>query len=315
MSPPDVLQMRASEEIPILPHVPWMRRAERQRVQSSDGVPIAYESVGSGKRTLILCNGLGGRLYAWEPLVEALASRYRIITWDYRGLFDSGMPERLHHLEVGFHVEDLRAVLDAEGIERATLFGWSMGVQVALEFAVLYPERVDRLVLINGTHGHALATAFQPFFRMPWLPKYLHEALEFVQRSPRTQMRLRRFLTSRLVIDVFGGSLGLLRGRMKLREVFAQYQHDVFGGSFNGFLRIFQELDAHSVYHHLREINHPTLLVSGLLDFLTPAYQTREMRRKMPNASHLSFWLGTHFVLLEYPEQVLQAVERFLDHG
>jgi pimeloyl-ACP methyl ester carboxylesterase len=296
----------------LAPHLPWIRRAERRETLSADGVPIAYERVGSGREALVLANGLGGRLYAWEALVEALAKRHRFLTWDYRGLFDSGMPERLHHLAVPFHAEDLRAVLDAEGVRRATILGWSMGVQVALEFTVLYPERVDRLVLINGTHGHAISTAFQPFFRFPWLAKHLHDLIEYVYQSEEAQERLRRLCTSRLFIEIVGGAGALSRGDRKLRDLFEQYQHDVFGHSFHAFLRLFQELDAHSAYHHLREIRQPTLLISGWLDPLTPAYQTREMKRKMPNALHLSFPLGTHFVLLEYPRKIVPAIEAFL---
>lgn len=296
----------------LAPHLPWLARAERKRVLAADGVPLAYEVVGTGAQTLVLANGLGGRLYAWAPLVEALASRYRIITWDYRGLFDSGTPEHLHHLGIRFHAEDLRTILEREGVQRATLLGWSMGVQVALEMAVLYPERVHKLVLINGTHGHAIETAFQPLFRAPWLHRYLHELLEFVADRPRLQELLGRVMRSRLAIESVGGTMSVLRRDSRIRACYAQYQNDVFGRSFRGYLRLFQELDAHSVYHHLREVPHPALLISGALDPLTPAYQTREMMRKMPNARHVNFKLGTHFVLLEYPEATVRIVEEFL---
>jgi pimeloyl-ACP methyl ester carboxylesterase len=56
------------------------------------GVTIAYNVLGEGERTLMLANGLGGRLYAWEPLIRALPPGYKVITWDYRGLFDSTPP-------------------------------------------------------------------------------------------------------------------------------------------------------------------------------------------------------------------------------
>ena len=294
-------------------HLPWIARAERREIHAPDGVPISYERVGQGPNTLVLANGLGGRLYAWAPLIEALAPRYRILTWDYRGLFDSGMPARMHHLGIPFHARDLAAMLDAEGVSRATLIGWSMGVQVNLEFAVQYPERVDKLVLINGTHGHAMETALQPLFRAPWLHRYLHELLDFVARHPGLHGPLGQLARSRFTIGLIGGGMSALRRDPRIRETFAQYQQDVFGKSFGAFLRLFQELDAHSVYHHLRDIPHETLLVSGALDPLTPAYQSREMKRKMPSARHASFKLGTHFVLLEYPEEVVRLVREFLE--
>ena len=66
----------------------------RKTLTTRDGVRIAYWVVGDGPKTLLLANGLGGRLYAWAPLVEALHREYRLITWDYRGLFQSSAPER-----------------------------------------------------------------------------------------------------------------------------------------------------------------------------------------------------------------------------
>lgn len=146
-----------------LDHVP------RKTLRSHDGTTIAYWVVGDGPRTLLLANGLGGRLYAWEPLIRALLPRYRFITWDYRGLFESSSPERRRHLSIPDHAEDARAILDAEGVDRAVLCGWSMGVQVSLELTTLHPERVAGLVLLNGTYGHAFLSGFQPLFPLPFV--------------------------------------------------------------------------------------------------------------------------------------------------
>jgi pimeloyl-ACP methyl ester carboxylesterase len=77
-------------------------------------------------------------------------------------------------------------------------------------------------------------------------------------------------------------------------------------------LRLFQELDGHSAYHLLPDIDAPTLIISGLLDMLTPAYQSREMARRMPNAEHVALVRASHFALMERPEVVVPAIERFL---
>jgi 3-oxoadipate enol-lactonase len=313
---PDIANPSPPLVPPIEPHTAWLKEAAGRVVRSADGVEIYYEVLGAeapGAPAVVLANGLGGRLYSWEPLVERLAPRRKIVTWDYRGLFRSNGIRRRKDLAIEKHAHDVRAILDAENIGRATLAGWSMGVQVALEVATAFPERVERLVLLNGTHGHALSTGFQPLLRMPWLPRYVHGVIDRAVAGHWAVDIVTRLARSRLNADLIGALYARLRGNPKIVDVYRQYVNDIFGPSFRNYLRLFQELDAHSAYHHLPEIQQPALVIWGSLDPLTPAYQSREMVRRMPNARPLRFPLGTHFVLLEYPDAVVNEVERFLD--
>jgi pimeloyl-ACP methyl ester carboxylesterase len=297
------------------PHTHWLSEARTARVRSADGVEIHYETLGSTRPdapVIVLANGLGGRLYSWEPLVERFAPRARIITWDYRGLFSSHGIKRRKDLAIEKHALDVRAILDAERVSKATVVGWSMGVQVALEVATAFPERVEKLVLLNGTHGHTMETGLQPLFRFPWLPRLLHEGIDRVCSSERALGLLRKLGARPRVHGALGALYGRLRGNPKIEDVLRQYASDIFGPSFRNYLRLFQELDAHSVYHHLREIEQPALVVYGDLDPLTPAYQSREIARRMPRAEVLRFRFGTHFVLLEYPKAVVGRIEKFL---
>lgn len=291
----------------------WERTLRRKRLTSVDGTGIAYEVLGQGPRTLLLANGLGGRLYSLEPIVDAFWSEYRIITWDYRGLFESDAPSSMRRLQVVHHVEDARAILDAEGVDRAVVFGWSMGVQIALDFAATHPERVSGLMLMNGTHGKVFSTGFQPLFTVPWLPKRLHSFAEFLQARPEAAetlakiTRLTEWPTTMLMYITAG------KKALELRPVLRRYYQDVLGQCFRSYMRLFQELDAHSTYHLLPEIAAPTLVISGRLDFLTPAYQSDDIARRMPNAEHLSLTRASHFALLERTEEVVGAMRRFLD--
>jgi len=292
----------------------WEARAERRSVISHDRerIQISYQVLGEGNGTMVLASGLGGRLYIWEPILERFGARWRMITWDYRGLFESDAPSRIQRLAVNNHAEDILQILDKEGIERAVFVGWSMGVQVSLEFASIYPERVDKLVLLNGTHGHALTTGFQPLFRLPWFQKMFHELIDAVRGRRVVYRMLAALGTSSVNVDLIGGGYARLRRQQRIKALYRQYMEDIFTTDFGNYLRLFQELDAHSVYHHLRSIPHPALIISGGLDYLTPAYQSKEMRRKMPNAEHLHLKLGTHFVLAEYPDIVVDRIARFL---
>jgi pimeloyl-ACP methyl ester carboxylesterase len=293
----------------------WEARAERRSVISHDRdrIQISYQVLGKGNGTMVLASGLGGRLYIWEPLLERFSDHWRMITWDYRGLFESDAPSRIHRLAVNNHAEDLLQILDKEQVERAVFVGWSMGVQVSLEFASIYPERVDKLILLNGTHGHALTTGFQPLFRFPWLQKIFHELIDGLRGRKGLQHVLAAICTSPLNLDLIGGGYSLLRRQKRIKALYRQYMEDVFATDFGNYLRLFQELDAHSVYHHLRSICHPALIISGGLDYLTPAYQSREMLRKMPHSEHMHLALGTHFVLAEYPDKVVKRIARFLE--
>ena len=284
-----------------------------KRARGVDGTGIAYEVVGTGERAVMLANGLGGRLYAWAPVIEALHREYRFVTWDYRGLFDSDSPESKRRLAVVHHVEDARSILDAEGIDRAVFMGWSMGVQVSLDTAASYPERVAGLVLLNGTYGHVLSTGFQPLFAVPWLPKRLHALLDFLQDHPELADRLAH--AARLAQWPTAALMSITAGRnaFRMKPLLARYFDDVLGKSFVNFLRLFQELDAHSVYHLLREIEQPALVVSGMLDALTPAFQSKEIARRMPNAEYLRLARSSHFSLMERPEVLVPRIRRFLE--
>jgi 3-oxoadipate enol-lactonase len=290
---------------------PWAHTLQKKRLLAADGTGLYYEVVGEGKRCLLLANGLGGRLYSWTPLIDALWKEYRMISWDYRGLFESDAPQRTSHLSVSHHIDDAAAILAAESVEQAVFFGWSMGVQVSLDIAATYPEKCAGLVLLNGTYGHVLSTGFQPLISVPWLPKRLHAALEFFQRHHTMSRYLAMF--ARLSEIPASALMSMASSsNMNFRPVLHQYFDDILGDSFRNFLRLFQELDAHSVYHKLPEITAPALVISGALDPLTPAYQSREIARRMPNAKRLALWRSSHFSLLERPDVVLPVVQEFL---
>jgi pimeloyl-ACP methyl ester carboxylesterase len=209
--------------------------------------------------------------------------------------------------------EDIGSILKAEGVERAVFVGWSMGVQVSLEYAGNHPDSVAGLVLINGTYGHALSTGFQPFLSVPFLPKRLHAMLELFRRRPDLLGLVARF--ARMAELPASTAFSITAGPQVLRhkKLFHQYFDDVLGPSFPNYLRLFQELDAHSAYHLLPDIHAPALIVSGMFDPMTPAYQSEEMARRLPDAEHLRLFRAGHFALVERPELVVPAILKFLE--
>ncbi|HLB19425.1 MAG TPA: adenylate/guanylate cyclase domain-containing protein, partial [Gaiellaceae bacterium] len=126
-------------------------RPDVQYARSGD-VSIAYQVVGDGPSELVLVSFLGNLVWGWEqPLyVETyrrLASLGRLILLDKRGTGLSDRPRDLPTLET--RMDDIRAVMDAAGCERAALLGPSAGGQLCALFAATYPERTTALVLHN----------------------------------------------------------------------------------------------------------------------------------------------------------------------
>jgi pimeloyl-ACP methyl ester carboxylesterase len=115
---------------------------------------LYYEETGSGSPLVMIHGGLlNGR--SWDLQVDAFAGDYRVVRYDAR-----------HHgrsrSEPGefSNFEDLRAVLDGLGIEKALMVGLSLGGRTAIDFAITYPERVTALILVSpGASGFELHSA------------------------------------------------------------------------------------------------------------------------------------------------------------
>src|SRR5262249_44406995 len=135
---------------------------------------------------VLLLNGLGGSREIWEELVEYGQDRYRFIAFDYRGL--RPRTAVAGDSSVMLHARDALAILDAEGITRCAVVGWSMGVAVALEFFGQAPGRVASLVLLCG--GARVAWAKHTLRTLP-LTAFLR-ALHIARRRPRASHRLLR---------------------------------------------------------------------------------------------------------------------------
>ncbi|WP_107656055.1 alpha/beta fold hydrolase [Nocardia suismassiliense] len=122
--------------------------------KAANGVRLAYQIAGEGA-PLFLLAGQANNHHWWDGIREDFETRYRTVTLDWRGTGDSDKPDEPYST-AGF-ADDVVAVLDDLGIERAAVYGTSMGGRVAQWLAARHPERVHGLVLgctsPGGRHG------------------------------------------------------------------------------------------------------------------------------------------------------------------
>src|ERR1700675_3014045 len=118
--------------------------------KTSDGVSIYYEEHGKGL-PIVLAYGIGGNAGMWEPNVDALAARHRLILWEPRGHARSESPEDPARVTFGHWVLDLHDLLDHLKLDQAVVGGLSLGGGIATRFTLKHPDRVRALVVVDSS--------------------------------------------------------------------------------------------------------------------------------------------------------------------
>jgi pimeloyl-ACP methyl ester carboxylesterase len=104
---------------------------------------------GPAKGPAVVCiHGLTANHTCWASVADVLSPAYRLIAYDLRGRGESDKPDKGYSLAL--HNEDLAGLLDHFGLKKAVLIGHSLGAHIALRFAAMHPERVAKLVLVDG---------------------------------------------------------------------------------------------------------------------------------------------------------------------
>jgi 3-oxoadipate enol-lactonase len=251
---------------------------------ASDGTRIAYQTSGAGVPLLMLSGQASS--HRWWTRVRADFEAYRrVVTFDYRGTGDSGVPPGPYSTQ-GF-AEDAIAVLDDLGIERADIYGTSMGGRVAQWIAVTHPRRVRRLVLgctsPGGAHAVQSSTAVRKALADPD-PTEARRALLDLMYTPEWLARN-------------PGPYWTLGDPSMPRH--ARHQHLL---ASNG----------HDAWDALPRITAPTLVVHGDRDELNPTANAPLLADRIPGARLRLVAGARHAYFEEYRDIAGAAVREFL---
>lgn len=284
-------------------------------VTTKDGTRLAAYSAGSGPGPdILLANGLGGNIDAWQYFVDDFAPFHRIITWDYRGLYASGAAGSGTDYSVGAQVNDLREILAHFGTDRVIVVGWSMGVQVAFELERRHPEQVLGLVLINGTFGRPFSTAFAPILGrtpvMPMIPAVMKLVESVAHLAAPMQPYAQKVAKTKASLRVLR-ALGLVSASLD-EAMFLKLASQVAGLHMPRYMATLNSLGDHCAEAVLPQVEVPTLIITGDRDLFTPVGQSREMAKRIPGAELLVIPSGTHYTPLEFPELIHLRVQKFL---
>jgi pimeloyl-ACP methyl ester carboxylesterase len=284
-----------------------MTQIERS-VTSADGTRIGYYVLGHGPRTWVMPPAMGAPLVSFKHLLPHFYDEYTIVTWDQRGFFHSAPPRDAQAMKVDDHIADMRAVIDAEGLDRFVLGGWSMAVQLSLEYQHLCPEKVRALVLINGPYEKAIA-GIAPF-------RAAEAVLLNVVKLARVAGTVLNPL-SRHVLGARGMSKALHKVGVVAEnpEFFEEVLAEFSTVDWRRYLTMARYLHEHSAAAYLRDIHVPTLITSGTRDLLTPMRIAQDMHAQIAGSELFVVPGATHYIVAEYPALLAERIRTFLAHA
>lgn len=277
---------------------------------SFDGTTIRYSSRGRGT-AIVACNGVANTTTFWHYFEDHFAPLARVICWDYRGHGRSESPADPDSFSIECHARDLEAVLDHAGVETAVLVGFSMGVQVILEF---YRERAARalaLACVNGTcsdpmEAFGTSSAFRKAYTRLFEHFIEHPGILEAVGVPLLMSPLAWPLATLVEVD---------RHRASRMEMDLYFEHIAKMG-FANELRALLGMAAHSAEDVLPRVSVPTLVIAGKKDGMCPARLVKRIYRGVRGAELFVVPRGTHGTLIEEPELVNYRIESFLrGHG
>jgi pimeloyl-ACP methyl ester carboxylesterase len=281
---------------------------------SADGTRVVgWRNLAEGSREglpVVISNGLGTPPSAW-PTVIAPSSGLRVATWYYRGTGGGDRPADPARVEVEDHVADLLALMDHEGIDRALLACWSLGVNVGFEFARAYPERVAGLMAVAGVPGGTFRAMFGPL-RVP--KRFRHglglAAARLGRRiGPQLSWVADHVPLNRVTANVINHSGFVLPAAKAERLIPALEEfrrHD-----FRWYFTLAVAASEHAPMD-LSFVKVPVTLVAGRYDVLTSMYDMVEAASQIPHAE-LHLLPGSHFLPLEYPDELAAELLRLAE--
>jgi pimeloyl-ACP methyl ester carboxylesterase len=251
------------------------------------GLTTRYRIDGEGP-TVALIHGVGGRLEQWDPVLEPFGEGYRLLRYDLRGFGESTKVKGRY--ELGSFVEDFVALLDHLGIERCHVVGFSLGGLIAQGIALVYPARVDRLVLCGTLAG--VGPEDKAFLRDRYLALKTSDPEDHFRRS----------------VDLYF-SPEYQKAHPEVIAELAARRKEIDPECFAAAYRILAETD---MEEDLPNIKAKTLVLTGEFDRASPQ-MAAVMARRIPDAELVIFDGLRHNLARENPVLLAQTIRKFLD--
>ncbi|HWF32840.1 MAG TPA: alpha/beta hydrolase [Solirubrobacteraceae bacterium] len=267
------------------------------------GDQIAYRVAGSGP-PLVLIHGITSSSATWVRVIPSLARNFTVIAPDLIGHGDSDKPRGDYSL--GAHASSIRDLLVALGHERASVVGHSLGGGIAMQFSYQFPERCERLALVDSG---GLGRDVSILLRAATLP-----GSEFVLPA----LAATRLLDAGRLAGRMLGKVGL-RARTDIEEIARGHATLADAATRSAFVHTLravvepsgQRVDASNRLYLAAHI--PFLLIWGERDSIIPVAHGLATHEALPSSRLELFAESGHFPQLDEPERFIEVLVDFLE--
>ena len=272
---------------------------------SADGTRLKGWRNNQGGVPVVISNGLGCTPEAW-PFLMAEDSGYDALTWYQRGTFGSERPADASRITVADHVADMLALMDDQGIDKALVVSWSIGVNIAFEFALEHPDRVLGILAVAGVPGGTFATMGGPLR----IPRTLRRPV--ATRAARLGKRIGPALTwlapkipvterTAWLVAHTGFMLPAAKADIVVPMLERFVTHD-----WTWYAQLALAAAEHPAMD-LQFVTCPVTLVGGQHDVLTSMHAVIACSQAIRDAQ-VTVLPGSHFLPLEYPDLLRLAL-------
>lgn len=278
--------------------IDWNPSLSPQTLQIK-GHTIFYVVKGEGE-PLLLIHGYGAGMWVWEKQIEVLTQYYRVYVLDLIGHGFSDRPKIPYTPETYIHF--LKDFMDGVGIKKATLIGNSMGGGIAWAVAIFFPERVNRLVLINCVPPDVLGEVKNDSLKTLVAIKDV-PLLPYLVIASRNKNSV-KWILQECVYDI----------KLVTQEILnRQYQlSKIKGTTWVLYSTLKNAPDALKLKGRLSRIHHPTLFIWGEKDLVFPTSVGEGLHQMIKDSTFYLLEKSGHIPMWETPEEVNQTILSFL---
>ena len=285
-----------------VPEIPF----QHESVPTDDGINLAVQWVGEGP-AVVLANGIGVIQPGLDHIVDHLRNRYRVITWDYRGVGRSALQNGMKDMSMPRHASDVLAILDALGEERAAVMGWSMGVPVGLEVIRQAPSRVAGYGALFG----AACPPFRAAFPTP-VAAAIEGLFRWGEAHPKGAQTLIEVATVWPELSWRVSSGVRFVGPHANRAIYEADVQSVVQADKRAYLNTMTQLLRHDARDVLAQVQCPSVVIAGDSDWVTPPSAAEEIAEQIPDAELIIIPNATHFGVIEYGPELWEPIDDML---